>query len=184
MSTYAIDAAHSRIGFAVKHMVISTVRGHFGEFSSTVTVDEADPTGAQIDLEIQTGSVDTGQQMRDDDLRSGNFFDAEQYPTISFKSTRIEALGGTDYQITGDLTIHGVTKPITLTGTVEGPTKDPWGNERAGVELHGRLNRREFGLTYSAALETGGLVVADEVRVDIDAEYTKVREGEAAATQA
>lgn len=181
MSTYTIDAAHTRIGFAVKHMVISTVRGHFHDITSTVTVDEANPAGAQIDLEIKASSVDTGQQMRDDDLRSANFFDVERFPTISFKSTRIESLGGTDYRVTGDLTIHGVTKPITLTGTVEGPTKDPWGNERAGVELHGRLNRKDFGLTYSAALETGGLVVGDEVRVDVDAEYTRVPEGTAAA---
>ncbi len=180
MSQYTIDGAHSRIGFAVKHMVISTVRGKFNEFTSTVNVDEGQPEKAQIEVEIKASSVDTGVEMRDNDLRSANFFDVENYPTISFKSTGVEPLGGSEYRVTGDLTIHGVSKPVALTGVVEGPTKDPWGNDRAGVELVGRLNRREFGLTYSAALETGGLVVADEIRLEIDAEYTKVREAAAA----
>jgi polyisoprenoid-binding protein YceI len=183
MSTYTIDGAHSRIGFAVKHMVISTVRGKFNEFTSTVTVNEEQPEEAQIEVQINADSVDTSVQMRDDDLRSVNFFDVANYPSISFKSTQIEPLGGSEYRIVGDLTIHGTTKSIAVTGVVEGPTKDPWGNDRVGVELVGRLNRKEFGLTYSAALETGGLVVADEVRLEIDAEYTKVPVG-AAATQA
>jgi polyisoprenoid-binding protein YceI len=183
MSTYTIDSAHSRIGFAVKHMVISTVRGKFNEFTSTVTVNEEQPEEAQIEVQISANSVDTGVQMRDDDLRGKNFFDVESYPTITFKSTQIEPLGGSEYRIAGDLTIHGASKPIAVTGVVEGPTMDPWGNDRVGVELVGRLNRKEFGLTYTAALETGGLVVADEVRLEIDAEYTKVPEG-AAATQA
>lgn len=183
MSTYTIDAVHSRIGFAVKHMVISTVRGKFNEFTSTVTVDEQRPEAARIEVEINANSVDTGVEPRDNDLRSGNFFDVQNHPTISFKSTRIEALGGSEYRITGDLTMHGVTKSVTVTGVVEGPTKDPWGNDRVGVELAGRLSRKEWGLTYTAALETGGLVVADEVKLEIDAEYTKVPEG-AAVTQA
>lgn len=181
MSSYTIDGAHSRIGFAVKHMVISTVRGKFNEFTSTVTVDEAKPNAAQIEVQINTGSVDTGVQMRDDDLRSDNFFGADEYPSISFKSTEIEPLGGSEYRIVGDLTMHGVTKPVAVTGVVEGPTKDPWGNDRVGVELVGRLSRKEWGLSYSAALETGGLVVGDDVRLEIDAEYTKVPEGAAAA---
>ncbi len=183
MSTYTIDSAHSRIGFAVKHMVISTVRGKFNEFTSTVTVDEEQPEGGKIEVEIKAGSVDTGVEMRDNDLRSNNFFDAEQYPAITFKSTQIEPLGGSEYRIAGDLTMHGVSKPIAVTGVVEGPTKDPWGNDRVGVELVGRLSRKDWGLTYNAALETGGVVVGDEVRLEIDAEYTKVPEG-AAATQA
>lgn len=181
MSSYTIDGAHSRIGFAVKHMVISTVRGKFNEFTSTVTVDEAKPAAAEIEVQINTGSVDTGVQMRDDDLRSDNFFGADEYPSISFKSTEIEPLGGSEYRIVGDLTMHGVTKPVAVTGVVEGPTKDPWGNDRVGVELVGRLSRKEWGLSYSAALETGGLVVGDDVRLEIDAEYTKVPEGAAAA---
>lgn len=183
MSTYTIDGAHSRIGFAVKHMVISTVRGNFSGFTSTVTVDEAQPEAAQIEVQINATTVDTGVEMRDNDLRSNNFFDVENYPSISFKSTQIEPLGGSEYRIMGDLTMHGATKPVAVTGVVEGPTKDPWGNDRVGVELVGRLSRKEWGLTYNAALETGGLVVADDVRLEIDAEYTKVPEG-AATTQA
>jgi len=183
MSTYNIDVAHSRIGFAVKHMVISTVRGKFNEVTSTVNVNEEQPEAAQINVEINAATVDTGVEFRDNDLRSNNFFDVEQYPTISFKSTQIEPLGGSEYRITGDLTMHGVTKPVAVTGVVEGPTKDPWGNDRVGVELVGRLSRKDWGLTYNAALETGGMVVGDEVRLEIDAEYTKVPEG-ATATQA
>lgn len=174
MSTYTIDAAHSRIGFAVKHMVISTVRGKFNEFTSTVNVNEEQPEEAQIEVQINANTVDTGVEFRDNDLRSNNFFDVEQYPAISFKSTKIEPLGGSEYRIAGDLTMHGSTKPVAVTGVVEGPTKDPWGNERVGVELVGRLSRKEWGLTYNAALETGGMVVGDEVRLEIDAEYTKV----------
>jgi polyisoprenoid-binding protein YceI len=183
MSTYTIDSAHSRIGFAAKHMVISTVRGKFNEFTSTVSVNEEQPEGAQIEVQISASSVDTGVEFRDNDLRSNNFFDTEQYPSISFKSTQVEPLGGSEYRISGDLTMHGVTKPVQVTGVVEGPTKDPWGNDRVGVELVGRLSRKEWGLTYSATLETGGLVISDDIRLEIDAEYTKVPEG-AAATQA
>ena len=178
MSTYTIDNAHSRIGFAVKHMVISTVRGQFHEFTSTVEVDEAHPHGAEIDVEIQAKSVDTGQSMRDDDLRSENFFDVAKHPTITFKSTRIESEGGNQYRITGDLTIHGETKPVTLTGTVDGPIDDPFGSGgRVGVELTGNINRREFGLLYGTAVEGVRVIVADEARLEIAAEYTKPKEG-------
>lgn len=176
MSTYTIDGAHSRIGFAIKHMVISTVRGQFHEFTSTVNVDEANPTSAEIEVEIQAKSIDTGQSMRDDDLRGENFFDVANHPTISFKSTRIEPKGGSEYQITGDLTIHGTSKPVTLDATVEGPIANPammGGGTKVGVELRGQINRKDYGLTYSAPLETGGLIVAEEVRFEVDAEYVK-----------
>ncbi|MFZ0216636.1 MAG: YceI family protein [Candidatus Dormiibacterota bacterium] len=173
MSTYQVDPAHARLGFAVKHMMVSTVRGNFAEFSSTVEVDEANPGDAKIEVTIDANSVNTGQLQRDNHLRSGDFFEVEKFPTITFKSTKIEPKGGTSYAVTGDLTIHGVTQPVTLEGEVEGPIKDAYGMQRAGVELHGALSRKDYGLTYNGALEAGGVVIADHVRLDIEAEYTK-----------
>jgi polyisoprenoid-binding protein YceI len=172
MSTtrYAIDPTHSHVGFAVKHMVISTVRGRFAEFSADAEVDGDDLTSGRLTATVQTASVDTGVGDRDNHLRSADFFDAENHPTITFASTSIQRRDGNRYAVTGDLTIHGVTRPVELDVEIEGPTPDPWGNERVGVAARGRINRRDFGLTYSAALETGGLVVGDEVRLDLEAE--------------
>lgn len=176
MSTYQADAAHSQIGFAVKHMMVSTVRGKFEQFTATVEVDEDHPTDAKIDVTIQAASATTGVEQRDGHLRSGDFFDVEQFPTITFKGTRIEPKGGNEYAVTGDLTMHGVTRPVTVQGTVEGPFKDPYGLQRVGVEMNGELNRGDFGLTYNGALETGGVIVSDKVRLQIEAEFTKVAE--------
>jgi polyisoprenoid-binding protein YceI len=176
MSTYRIDAAHARFGFAVRHMMVSTVRGNFTEFTSTVEVDEANPTEAGIEVVIQAASVNTGQPQRDDHLRSADFFEVDTYPTITFKSTKVEPRGENRWAVTGDLTIHGITKPVTLEGQVQGPIQDAYGNQRAGVELEGRLSRKDYGLKYNPALETGGFVVADDVRLEIEAEYTQVQE--------
>jgi polyisoprenoid-binding protein YceI len=177
MATYTIDTAHSRIGFAVKHMVISTVRGQFHDFTSTVNVDEANPHEAEIEVDIQATSVDTGQSMRDDDLRSENFFDVAKHPTITFRSKNLE-LGAGEHRVTGDLTVHGTTRPITLPGHVDGPIEDPFGSGgRVGVELAGTINRRDFGLLYGTAVEGARVIVADDVRLEIAAEYTKPKEG-------
>ncbi|MGH7910296.1 MAG: YceI family protein [Candidatus Dormibacteraceae bacterium] len=180
MSNFKADTAHTQIGFAVKHMMVSTVRGKFQDFTAEVEIDEAHPTDARIDVVIQAASVTTGVEARDNHLRSADFFEVEKFPTITFKSTSIASEGGSEYAITGDLTIHGVTKPVTLRGTVDGPFKDPYGLQRAGVELSGELNRGEFGLQYNGALEAGGVVVSDRVRLLIDGEFTKVVEETAA----
>ncbi len=168
--TYNIDPAHSTIGFAVSHLVINTVHGKFDQFSGTVLLEGNHIQQAQGT--IQTASVNTGVAARDKDLRSPNFFDATKYPTITFQSKRAEPKGG-ETVLTGDFTMHGVTKEISLPVTVKGPIKDPWGNSRVGLQAKARLNRKDFGLTYNKTLETGGLVVGDEVEIEINAEAVK-----------
>jgi polyisoprenoid-binding protein YceI len=170
MATYTIDKAHARLGFAVKHLVISTVRGHFTDFDATVTGDESEPGGARGEVTIRTASVDTGVGDRDNHLRSDDFFNAEQYPTITFRSTALTPADGTRWTVEGDLTIRDVTKPIRLEAEVEGPVDTPMGR-RFGISAQGTLNRLEYGLKYNPALETGGLVVGDTVRLDVEAEF-------------
>ena len=168
--SYKIDPAHSTVGFSVTHMVINTVQGKFKEFEGTVDVDNNAVQAAQGT--IQTKSIDTGIDRRDGHLRSPDFFDATQYPTITFKSKRAEKKDGGTVLI-GDFTMHGVTKELALPVTLKGPIKDPWGNSRIGLQAKTKLNRRDYGLKYNQALETGGLVVADEVELEINAEAVK-----------
>jgi polyisoprenoid-binding protein YceI len=168
--TFKIDPNHSTVGFAVSHMVINTVHGKFDEFAGTVTTDNGHVQLAEGT--IQTKSIDTGVAARDKDLRSANFFDVEKYPTITFQ-TKSSTKEGDKSVLVGDFTMHGVTKSISLPITVKGPIKDPWGNTRIGLEGSLKVNRKEFGLTYSKALETGGLVVGDEVEITINAEAVK-----------
>jgi polyisoprenoid-binding protein YceI len=168
--TYNIDAAHSTVGFSVSHLVINTVKGKFDEFSGSVVVD-----GNQIQEAkgtIQTKSVDTGVANRDKHLRSADFFDVEKFPTITFAGKRVETKG-TDPVLIGDFTMHGVTKEISLAVTVKGPIKDPWGNNRIGVQAKAKLNRKDYGLTWSKTTETGGLIVGDEIEIEINAEASK-----------
>jgi polyisoprenoid-binding protein YceI len=170
--TYNIDPAHSSVGFAVTHMVINTVRGKFNEFSGTLVLDGADlkeATGT-----IQAKSIDTGIERRDNHLRSPDFFDAAKFPTIIFKSKRAEKQGN-DTVLVGDFTMHGVTKELTLPVIVKGPIKDPWGNTRIGFQARTKLNRQDYGLKYNQALETGGLVVANEIELEINAEAVKAK---------
>jgi polyisoprenoid-binding protein YceI len=168
--TYKIDPVHSSVGFAVSHMVISTVKGKFDEFNGTVTVDNSQVQTAQGT--IQTKSVNTGVEGRDKDLRSANFFDVEKYPTITFQ-TKSATKEGENTVLVGDFTMHGVTKALSLPVKVKGPIKDPWGNMRIGLEANTKVNRKDFGLTYNKALETGGLVVGDEVEIQINAEAVR-----------
>jgi len=167
---WTIDAAHSEVGFAVRHLMISTVKGRFADVKGAVEfADNADP---KLDVTIGVASIDTREGKRDAHLRSADFFDAEKYPEIRFVSTKaVRADGG--WKITGNLTMHGVTKPVTLDVTEEGTGRDPWGNERMGFSALGKLDRREFGLTWNAALETGGVLVGDEIKLSIDAELVK-----------
>lgn len=165
--TWTVDRAHSSVEFRVKHMMISTVRGRFTEFEGTI---EAAPDyhNSKVRGTIDAASIDTNEERRDAHLRSADFFDVEQHPTISFESTQIEHVNGGDYRVSGDLTMHGETRPVTLDVTVHGVMQDSQGPDRIGLELRGALSRSEFGLRWQQVLESGGLMVADEIRVSAD----------------
>ena len=172
-TTYTIDPLHTRIGFAAKHMVISTVRGKFNDYTATLEVErENDPATAHLEVVVKTASIDTAADDRDNHLRSDDFFNAERYPELRFGSTSIEHRGHNQYRVTGDLTIRDVTKPITLDAEVEGPITDPYGNERIGVTLTGQLNRFDWNLRWNAAIEAGGLVVGEQIKIEVEAEFT------------
>ena len=173
-STWEIDPAHTSIGFSIRHMMVSNVRGHFGKFSGTVKANEKDLTESTVEATIDVASIDTGNTKRDDHLRSPDFFDVAKYPTMTFKSRKITPAGDKKWKVTGDLTMHGVTKEVTL--DVEGPTaevKDPQGHVRAGATATTKLSRADFGITWSKTLDGGGLVVGDEVSVTIEVEGVK-----------
>src|SRR5579872_5857682 len=172
--TWKLDPAHSSAEFKVKHMMISNVKGTFSGLSGTLSEHTGDPSLSGIDATIDVASINTGDAQRDGHLKSADFFDAEKYPTMNFKSTRVEKTGEAEYKVTGDLTIHGVTKPVTF--DVEGPTapgKDPWGNTRIGISATAKINRKDFGLNWNAALETGGFLVGEQVQVTIEAQFIK-----------
>jgi polyisoprenoid-binding protein YceI len=172
-TTWVIDPAHSNVGFSIKHLMIATVRGSFTEAHGTVTVDEGDPTTAEIDITIPTASVTTRDEKRDAHLRSPDFFDVERFPNMRFRSKRVERRSGDSFRVVGDLTIRDVTREVVLDVELLGRAKDPWGNEKAGFEATTKLNRSDYGLTWNAALETGGVLVGDEVKVSIEAELQK-----------
>jgi polyisoprenoid-binding protein YceI len=165
--TWTVDRSHSSVEFRVKHMMISTVRGHFGEFDGTIEAAR-DYKDSKVWGSIQAASIDTNEPRRDEHLRSADFFDVEHHPTIEFQSTRIEHTGRGDYRVTGDLTMHGETRPVTLEVTVHGVTRDPQGLDRVGLEMRGTISRGEFGLRWQQALETGGVLVGDEIRISAD----------------
>ena len=171
-----IDPAHTHASFTVRHLMISNVRGEFQKTSGTVKLDEKDVTRSSVEATIETGTIDTRVPDRDKHLRSSDFFDAEKFPTITFRSTKVEKAGEGRLKVAGDLTIKGVTKPVVL--EVSGPTgeiKDPWGNTRRGISATGKINRRDFGLTWSKVVEAGP-VVGDEVKIEIEAELVKSAE--------
>ena len=172
-TTWNIDASHSQVEFAVKHMMIATVRGRFADVKGTVVTDDSDPAAAEVDVVIDVNSIDTREARRDAHLKSADFFDAETFPRITFKSTRVSGAGGDQFKLVGDLTIHGVTREVTLDVTSEGRAKDPWGGERAGYSAVARVNRKDFGLTWNQALETGGFIVGDEIKISLDLELVK-----------
>jgi len=171
MSTWNLDPAHSVVEFKVKHMMISNVKGTFGKASGVLNYDEANPGAASIEATVDVTSIATGDAQRDAHLKSGDFFDVEKFPAMSFKSFKVRPEDGI---VEGELTIKGVTKTVRF--EVEGPTapgKDPWGNTRVAVEATAKISRKEFGLTWNAALETGGVLVGDEVTITIDAQFVK-----------
>ncbi len=172
-TTYAIDVAHSQIGFAVKHMMFSTVRGHFGTFEGTIVVDNANPANSTVSVTIDATSITTGDTNRDAHLRSADFFDVENYPTLTFKSTSIDFKSADNFTINGDLTMHGVTKPVSIKAEQTGEGTNPWGVDVAGFEGKTELNREEYGLTYNAALEKGGVLVGKEIKITLELEVAK-----------
>jgi polyisoprenoid-binding protein YceI len=172
-ATYKIDPSHSTVGFKVKHLGISKVPGSFAEFTGTFTFDPSKIEDSKADAVISVKSVDTSDKKRDDHLRGEDFFAADKFPNISFKTTKIEAVIGQGFKATGDLTIRGITKPVSLDVSFTGAAKDPWGKERAAFSATTKINRKDFGLTWSKVLETGGLVVGDEVEILIEIEGVK-----------
>ena len=175
-TTWQIDASHSSVEFAVKHMMFTTVRGRFKDVKGTITVDDQDPNNSRVDVEIGAASIDTGSADRDAHLRSADFLDVENHPTITFRSKRIEGAAkkeGDKFRLTGDLTIRGTTMEVTLDSEFEGTGKDPWGGTRAGSRATGRIDRRDWGLKWNQALETGGILVANELKIEIEVQAVK-----------
>ncbi|MFE7131749.1 YceI family protein [Streptomyces sp. NPDC057638] len=165
---YTIDPAHSSIGFQVRHAMVTNVRGTFTEHEGNLTLDGANPGASSAAIDVRIASVDTGIADRDNHLRSGDFFEAERFPLMSFRSTGAEQLGGDRYRITGDLTIKDVTRPLAIDLEFQGAAKDVYGNERVGFEGGAEILRSEWGLTWNAALETGGVMVSDKVKLNFD----------------
>lgn len=169
---FHLDPAHTRVGFVAKHMMFTKVRGHFPQVTGTVTLAE-DPTDSVVQVTIETASVDTGAADRDNHLRSEDFFNAEKYPEMIFRSTGIQHLGGPEFTVTGELTIRDVTKPVDLAVTFEGVGVNPFGAEVAGVSARAEVDREEWGLTWNAALETGGVLVGKKVVLEIEAQAAR-----------
>ncbi|MER6956862.1 MULTISPECIES: YceI family protein [unclassified Streptomyces] len=165
---YAIDPAHSAIGFVARHAMVTNVKGKFGDFTGTLHLDGADPSRSTATIDVKMESVDTGSADRDGHLKSADFFKTDEFPTMTFRSTSAEALGGDDYRITGDLSILGVTKQLTIDLEFNGAATDPFGNERVGFEGKAEILRSEWGLTWNAALETGGVLVSDKIKLNFD----------------
>lgn len=167
---WIVDPTHSSIDFSVKHMMIAKVKGTFHTFEANIEADPNDLTSANIQVAVDVSSVDTRNGDRDAHLRSGDFFDGENHPKMTFQSTSIVKTGDGEYDVKGDLTIRGVTRPETLSVTFEGAGKDPWGNEKVGYSATGSIKRSDFGLTYNAVLETGGVLIGDEIKISIEIE--------------
>ncbi|GGO57363.1 YceI family protein [Streptomyces lasiicapitis] len=165
---YTLDPAHTAIGFVARHAMVTNVKGSFQEFTGALHLDGADPSASTASLDITMDSIDTGNADRDGHLKSADFFKTDEFPQMTFRSTKAEALGGEDYRITGDLTILGTTKPLTIDLEFNGAAKDPFGNERVGFEGKAEILRSEWGLTWNAALETGGVLVSDKIKLNFD----------------
>jgi polyisoprenoid-binding protein YceI len=175
-SIWTIDAAHTLVEFSAKHMMITTVKGRFGAVKGTITADLRNPDNSHVEAEIDAASLDTRTEQRDQHLKSADFLNVEQYPTITFKSTRVQgayAREGDEFKVTGDLTIRGMTRPVTLDCTFDGTNKDPWGGERAGFSASTKIDRREWGLTWNQALETGGILVGNDIKISLEVQAVR-----------
>jgi polyisoprenoid-binding protein YceI len=172
-TTWKLDPIHSHIEFSVRHLMITTVKGRFTGVDGTVSIDEADPSNSEVDVRIEASTIDTREPQRDAHLRSADFLDVEKFPHLTFKSRRITDRKGSAFKLAGDLTIHGVTREAVLDVTDEGRGKDPWGGERAGFSASTKINRKDYGLTWNQALETGGVVVGDEVKIHLELQFVR-----------
>jgi len=169
-----IDPVHTVAEFKVKHMMVSNVKGHFTAVKGVLTLDETNPGNSVVEASIDAASINTREPQRDEHLKSADFFNVEKYPTLSFKSAQVDRISNGELAVAGDLTMHGVTRSVVF--TVEGPTppsKDPWGNIRMGLSATAKINRKDFGLAYNAALETGGFLIGEEVTITLDVEFVK-----------
>lgn len=173
MATYKIDQAHSEVTFKIKHLMITNVTGSFTKFDGDVTTTGDDFDGAQINFEADINSITTSNEQRDGHLKSADFFDAETYPKLTFKSTSLSKISDEDYKLNGNLTIRDVTKPVTLDVEFGGNAKDMYGQEKAGFEITGKINRKDFGLTWNAAVETGGVVLSEDVKLNLAVQVVK-----------
>lgn len=172
-TNWNIDASHSEVSFKVRHLMISNVRGNFTKFNASVTTEDDAFETAKITFEAEAASVTTHSEQRDAHIKSPDFFDIEKYPTLKFVSTRMEKTGENAYALHGDLTINATTKPVQFTVAMQGLGKDPWGQTKAGFEVSGKINRTDFGLVWNAPLETGGLLVSEEVSLHADVQFVK-----------
>lgn len=175
LESWSYDPAHSSIGFRVRHLVVAKVHGRFTRWTGNLELGGEDLTGSRIEVSIEAASIDTHDPQRDAHLRSADFFDVANNPKLSFKSTAIKASGKDSYQVAGDLTMRGVTRPVTLNVAFLGEGKDPWGNEKMGFDVSGTLNRKDFNINWNKALDNGGVLVADEVKVQIAVEANKAK---------
>ena len=171
--TWAIEASHSTIGFSVRHMLVSNVWGSFGTFTASVDGSPADPSTAKISATIEVASVDTREPKRDEHLRAADFFDAAKFPQMTFTSTKVEKSSATTAKVAGNLTLRGVTKPVGLDVEYTAPVKNPWGKTVVGASATGKINRKDFGVNWSKSLDGGGLVVGDDVTIQLDLEFVK-----------
>jgi polyisoprenoid-binding protein YceI len=175
-TTWNVDPTHSLVEFSAKHMMITTVKGRFGDVKGTVTIDGAHPDRSAVEVEIGTASIDTRTEQRDAHLRSADFLDVEQFPALTFRSRRVEGAAnraGDTFRVVGDLTIKGVTREVTLDATYDGRGTDPWGGERVSFSARTKIDRRDFGLTWNQALETGGILVSNDIRIEIEVQAVR-----------
>ena len=172
---YTLDLAHTRIGFSARHAMVTKVRGQFNEFTGSVFLDAETPENSKVEITIQAASVDTRNADRDAHLRSNDFFAMEEYPEITFRSTHVEQASENEYYVTGDLTIRGTTKPVTVNFQLNGSAVDPWGNFRVGFEGQTTINRKDWGVSLNAAMEAGGVLVSEKVNLEFEVEAVKVK---------
>jgi polyisoprenoid-binding protein YceI len=175
-ATYQIDPAHSGVHFSVRHLMLSNVRGTFGGVKGTVVYDPANPSATQVDATVDAATISTGEPKRDEHLKSADFLDVAKYPAITFKGKRTEKTSDTEFKVTGDLTIHGVTREVVLAVEDVSPeAKDPWGGTRIGATAKTKIDRQQFGVTWNSPLESGGVVVGDDVKLEFELEFTKAQ---------
>jgi len=178
--TWALDPTHSELQFKIKHLMISTVSGQFNQFKATVETEDNDFSKAKIHFEATVDSISTNNEQRDAHLKNGDFFDIEKYPAIIFESSKMEKIGDDEYKLHGILTMRGVNKLVVLNAEFGGITKDPWGNTRTGFSVTGKINRQDFGMSFGAVTETGGLLLGDEVKINANVQFVKEAVAQAA----